>query len=151
MDLISDVIVRHPKEKLSKCSLTPLHGRGDLVFYRATESFEFDATGYLLLDIDAPVISEVDNPMPLLLLDSTWRLLPKLMGKIKGNPVRRRLPANLMTAYPRVSKIEQDPMGGLASVEALFAARFLMGRPTPELLDSYYWKDVFLAQNNVFQ
>jgi len=145
---IVDVVVRHPKERLSKCSLTPLQGRKDLQFFRANPGFSFDATGYLLLDLDAPVISKTDGSLPILLLDSTWKLLPTLMNCIAGSPVRRSLPRNLETAYPRKSKIEPDPMGGLASVEALFAARMLMGRGTSELLDDYYWKGSFLDRNN---
>jgi pre-rRNA-processing protein TSR3 len=143
---IRDVVVRHPKERLSKCSLEPLRGRADIIFHRAVPEFTFDATGFILLQVDAPVLSDADARMPLLLLDSTWRLLPKLEASLRGHPVPRSLPPWLKTAYPRISKITPDPTRGLASVEALYAARFLQGRSTGGLLDAYHWKAPFLAQ-----
>ena len=143
---LADVIIRHPKERLSKCSLEPLRGRPDILFHTARPGFSFDATGYVLLRIDAPVISAADAALPLLLLDSTWRLLPVLEKAVQGDPVFRSLPGGLVTAYPRASKITPDPARGLASVEALYAARRLQGRSVEGLLDHYHWKDAFLAQ-----
>ena len=116
---IHDVIIRHPKERKSKCSLTPLEGCEGLKFYKAKQGWYFDATGYVVLAMDAPELSVADAHCPLLLLDSTWRLLPQLDACLIGEPIRRTLP-KVETAYPRVSKITQDPMGGLASVEALY-------------------------------
>ncbi|MGE9294662.1 MAG: hypothetical protein ACQKBV_00025 [Puniceicoccales bacterium] len=140
------VIVRHPKERLSKCTLEPLRGRPGIDFHRATDAFRFDATGYTLLALDAPELSPADAGRPLLLLDSTWRLLPQLMEKIDGKPIHRTLPGNVRTAYPRVSKIAEDPLGGLASIEALYLAKKLIGEDDPSLLDHYYWREQFLAQ-----
>ena len=141
-----DVIIRHPKERLSKCSLEPLRGREDLIFHTARPGFLFDATGYVLLQVDAPVLSPEDAGLPLLLLDSTWRLLPKLQNCVVGEPVPRSLPPHVQTAYPRISKISEDPTGSLASVEALYCARLLQGRPTQSLLKHYHWRDSFLRQ-----
>ncbi len=141
-----DVVIRHPKERKSKCSLQPLVGRGDIIFHEARPGFQFDATGYILLQLDAPALSEKDAGLPLLLLDSTWRLLPQLVTCLTGIPTPRSLPAWLQTAYPRVSKISRDPARGLASVEALYAARLLAGRSVDGLLDHYYWKARFLRQ-----
>lgn len=139
------VIVRHPKERRSKCSLTPLEGRDDLCFYRARPSWSFDMTGYTVLALGAPVLSEADVGRPLLLLDSTWRLLPQVEACLYGEGVYRSLPM-VETAYPRVSKIAEDPMGGLASVEALYLARLLLGRRDDSLLADYYWRKGFLDQ-----
>ena len=141
-----DVIIRHPRERKSKCSLEPLRGRPDLRFCTAHRGFRFDATGYILLALGAPVLSAEDAAFPLLLLDSTWRLLPALESALEGQPLRRSLPASLVTAYPRVSKISPDPARGLASVEALYAARRLQQRPVNGLLDHYHWRAPFLAQ-----
>lgn len=138
-----DVIIRHPKERRSKCSLTPLEGRADLAFYKARESWTFDATGHTVLGLDAPVLSEADAERPLLLLDSTWRLLPQLEACLVGEGVRRSLP-QVATAYPRVSKIAEDPLGGLASVEALFLARLLLGERDEGMLQNYHWRVDFL-------
>ena len=87
-----------------------------------------------------------DAGKPLLLLDSTWRLLPQLEDCLLGDPVRRSLPKWIKTAYPRVSRIAQDPSFGLASVEALYAAQRLLGEEDQSLLDGYYWKERFLMQ-----
>ena len=144
--MLQDVVIRHPKERKSKCSLEPLRQRPDIRFYNAIEGFKFDATGYILLRVDAPVLSPTDSHLPLLLLDSTWRLLPRMEAALTGEPIPRSLPPSLVTAYPRVSKISPDPTRGLASVEALYAARLLQGRATDGLLEQYFWRDEFLAQ-----
>jgi pre-rRNA-processing protein TSR3 len=53
------------------------------------------------------------------------------------------------TAYPRVSKRGTDPDNGLASVEALYIAYHLLGRPLVGLLDHYHWREDFLRLNNL--
>ena len=105
----------------------------------------FDATGFILLAVDAPPLSLADQGLPLLLLDSTWRWLPQLNACVTGEPIKRSIPGSLHTAYPRVSKTFEDPAGGLASIEALYVARKLLGDEDPELLHDYHWKDEFLA------
>ncbi len=144
MSAIKTVVIRHPKERLSKCSLVPLHGRPDITFHKATRAFRFDAGGYTLLTPDAPVLSAADAGRPLLLLDGTWRYAAQLEACLTGEPVRRSLPADLVTAYPRKSKLFDDPDAGLASVEALYAARRILGDDDPALLDGYRWKEAFL-------
>lgn len=138
-------VIRHPRENLAKCSLSPLHGRPDLVFHRWSPVLRFDATGFTLLAVDAPPISRADAGRPLLLLDSTWRLLPALLTCLTGEAIPRSLPREVETAYPRKSQDGRDPSAGLASVEALFVARALLGRRDDTLLDGYYWRDAFLA------
>ena len=139
-------VIRHAKERISKCSLRFLHDRPEITFYKATAGFRFDATSFLLLAVDAPTLSPADRGHPLLLLDSTWRYLPQLAGCLDGEPIRRSLPSDVVTAYPRVSRIYEDPARGLASVEALYAAARLLGCDDPTLLDGYRWKQEFLAQ-----
>ena len=73
---VETVVIRHPKERLSKCSLTPLHGRDEIQFYVAKKNFQLDATGYTLLAVDAPPLTPADRERPLLVLDATWKLLP---------------------------------------------------------------------------
>lgn len=141
--MIADVILRHPKERLSKCSLQPLVGRPDLRFYKAKEGFTFDASGFLVLGLEGETLSAADCGRPLLLLDSTWRLLPALLRCLTGSIEFRTLPA-VKTAYPRISKIDADPSRGLASVEALYLARLLVGRKDDSLLNHYRWKEAFL-------
>lgn len=144
MDTIAPItIIRHPKERRSKCSLTPLEGRSDLCFFKARAGWLFDVTGYTVLGLDAPQLSIADAERPLLLLDSTWRLLPQLEACLQGEGLRRTLPS-VATAYPRVSKLKLDPLGGLASVEALYFARVLLGKRDDSLLQAYYWRENFM-------
>jgi pre-rRNA-processing protein TSR3 len=141
------VVIRHPKERISKCSLRHLHERPEISFFKATKTFSFDATDHLLLAVDAPPLSPADAGHPLLLLDSTWRLLPTLQSCLRGTPIRRSIPDDLATTcYPRASKNFEDPTRGLASVEALYLAKRLLGEDDPTLLDGYHWQREFLAQ-----
>lgn len=136
-------VIRHPKERRSKCSLTPLEGRSDFSFYRARLGWTFDVSDFTILAMDAPEMSEADAGRPLLLLDSTWRLLPQVEACLVGQGVRRTLPV-VATAYPRISKIAEDPHGGLASVEALYLAKLMIGERDDDLLQGYYWAPDFI-------
>lgn len=144
MTPIPTTVIRHPKERIAKCSLRFLHDRPEMTFLKAKPGFTFDATGHLLLAVDAPPLSPADAGQPLLLLDSTWRWLPQLAACVTGAPIRRSIPGGLRTAYPRVSKIFDDPAQGLASIEALYVARRLLGDDDPSLLEGYHWRDEFL-------
>ena len=141
---IPTTAIRHPKEKIRKCSLRFLHERPEMTFLRGNQGFVFDATGFTLLAVDAEPLSTKDNERPLLLLDSTWRWLPQLLACVSGEPIHRSIPGNVRTAYPRISKVFEDPEAGLASIEALYLARKLLGDDDPSLLDGYHWKDQFL-------
>ena len=142
--MIPTTILYHPKERKSKCSLRSLFHYPSLTFLKARHTFQFDATHYLLLTINAPVLTPADVSHPLLLLDSTWRLLPQLEKCITGEPIRRSLPP-VATAYPRKSKIVQDPTRGLASVEALYLAVKILGEPDPRILAHYPFREAFLT------
>lgn len=141
-----DIILRHPKERKSKCTLEPLRKREDLRFHTARPGLDLDASGYVVLAADGEDFTEADAGKLLLLLDSTWKLLPALQRCLSGSPELRRLPLWLETAYPRRSKDDSDPANGLASVEALYAARRLLGRRDDSLLDDYHWRQSFLQQ-----
>ena len=140
------VVIRHWKERLAKCSLRPLEGRAGITFLRARPGWTYDAAAHLVLAVDAPPLTRADRGLPLLLLDSTWRWLPQLARCLRGEPVRRAIPAGIATAYPRRSRVFDDPAAGLASVEALYIALRVLGCDDPSLLDGYRWKDGFLAQ-----
>ena len=139
MTVVTTTVIRHPKERISKCSLRFLHDRPEMTFLRGKPDLRFDATGFILLAVDAPPLSLADQGHPLLLLDSTWRWLPQLNACVTGEPIKRSIPGELHTAYPRVSKTFEDPAGGLASIEALYVARKLLGDEDPELLHNYHW------------
>lgn len=138
-------VIRHPRERISKCSLRWLHDRPGFEFLKMTDGFRFDATGFLLLAVDAPPLDGADAGHPLLLLDSTWRWLPQLEECLDGAPIRRSIPGDVRTAYPRVSRVYDDPDRGLASVEALYVALRTLGEDDPSILDGYHWKNEFLA------
>ena len=139
------VIVIHPREKRSKCSVEPLRGRNDFLFHRFPEQYTGSLNGYVRLGIGGPVISEADAASGLLVLDGTWKLAAKMEPFYANVPVRS-LP-EIRTAYPRVSKVYDDPSGGLATIEAIYAAYRLLGRDTRGLLDKYYWAVPFLDLN----
>lgn len=141
--MIPITVIRHPKERRSKCSLRPLEARAEMTFHRARPGWFFDVSGFTILALDAPEMSPADAGRPLLLLDSTWRLLPQLEACLRGQAIRRTLPA-VPTAYPRVSKLTNDPTRGLASVEALYLAKLMLGERDDTLLEDYYWAGAFM-------
>lgn len=139
------VIIRHARERISKCSLRHLHDRPGFTFHKAIKQFEYDASGYLELAVDAEPLTIADQGRPLLLLDSTWRLLDELRNCVTGETIRRSIPSQVKTAYPRSSRYYEDPDGGLASIEALYVALTVLGYEDETLLDGYHWKDEFLS------
>jgi pre-rRNA-processing protein TSR3 len=145
MTPVPTTVIRHAKERIAKCSLRFLHDRPEMTFLRARPGFTFDGSGFLLLEVEAPPLTGADAGRPLLLLDSTWRWLPQLRACVRGAVVPRSIPGNVATAYPRTSKVFDDPDGGLASIEALYLARRLLGDRDDSLLDGYHWREQFLA------
>jgi pre-rRNA-processing protein TSR3 len=139
------VIVIHPRERRSKCSVEPLRQNPEYLFTTFPQQVPVDLTGYVRLGIGGPLLSESDAGCGLLLLDGTWKRAASMLQSYQHLPVRS-LPA-VQTAYPRKSEIYEDPEGGLATIEALYAALRILGRPTHGLLDSYYWRRQFLSLN----
>ena len=139
------IIVVHPKEKRSKCTVEPLRGRAEFVFWTFPERGPQSLDGYVRLGLGGPQLSARDAERGLLVLDGTWRLAEKMEADYQDVPVRT-LPA-WETAYPRVSKLFEDPLGGLATIEAVYAAHHIFNRDVSGLLDEYYWRDEFRARN----
>ena len=98
MEFVPVTVIRHHKERISKCSLRMLHDRPGFDFLRARPGFRFDATGFTLLAVDAEPLTAADRGRPLLLLDSSWRYLPQLVACVVGAPVRRSIPPGVRTA-----------------------------------------------------
>jgi pre-rRNA-processing protein TSR3 len=142
------IIIRHRKENLKKCSLNGLENRKDMLFltYPLIQLPNLD--NYILLTLEAPLLTKEDATYGLMLLDASWRYAAQMERKIPfpANMLRRTLP-HLMTAYPRKQEDCPSPQRGLASIEALFAAFLLTGRRTEGLLDRYYWKNSFIEKN----
>jgi pre-rRNA-processing protein TSR3 len=145
LELPPTVIVVHPREKRS---VEPLRGRADFVFWTFPNQGPESIDGYVRLGIGGDELSEEDSAKGLLVLDGTWKLAEKMEPFYSELPVKS-LPA-WQTAYPRVSKLWEDPTSGLATIEAIFAAHVCMQRDTTGLLDSYYWADEFVTKNQSY-
>ncbi|MFQ5730864.1 MAG: hypothetical protein ACE5KM_02800 [Planctomycetaceae bacterium] len=140
------IIVVHPRERRSKCSVNGLRNREGFVFWKYPNRGRESVDGYVRLGFGGPQIGPADAAKGLLILDGTWRWTATMERNFTEIPVRS-LPPDLQTAYPRVSKTYDDPDGGLATIEALFAAYRLMDRDTAGLLDDYRWADEFIENN----
>ncbi len=140
------VIIRSPRENPKKCSVLPLRGRADLIFLTYPVGQLPSLEGYIRLAAEGEEISPNDANRGLLLLDASWRWAESMNLDYEEVPARSL--HGYRTAYPRRSKRGTDPHNGLASVEALFLAYHLLGRPTAGLLDHYRWADTFLRLNH---
>lgn len=143
-------IIRHQRENLKKCSLRGLEPRNDMQFFSYPQGLLPDLNGYMMLVVEgAPPLTSHDHDKGLLILDSTWRYLQKMISFVEGQAVleKRTLPGIYRTAYPRKQDDCPDPTRGLSSLEALFIAYHILGRATDGLLDNYYWKEPFLKTN----
>jgi pre-rRNA-processing protein TSR3 len=140
------LILRDPRESAKKCSLTPVRGMEGVRFVSYDGARRLDAGKRVLLHTGGSEITAADRGKPLLLIDCAWRKVPQLMATIDGEVELRRLP-DLVSAYPRKSKVFEDPATGLASIEALYAALALLGEVRPELLAGYRWREEFLRAN----
>lgn len=141
------VVLRHRRENLKKCSLTGLESREDFHFYTYPKDTLPPLDGYILLCLEAPPLTKADANRGLFILDATWRYADTMMRQVKGEIIKRSLPTEWRTAYPRRQEDCSDPERGLASVEAIFIAYHILGRDTSNLLNHYYWKDLFLDKN----
>ena len=141
------VIIRNPRENPRKCSVLPLKGRGDVLFFTHPVVNPPRLDGYVRLAADGPPLSAADADRGILLLDGSWRRAEAMNRQFQEVPPRSL--HSYRTAYPRVSKQGTDPENGLASIEALFLAYHVLGRPTTGLLDHYHWAEEFLRLNSL--
>jgi len=122
-----------------------LEERIDLRFYTYPwKEKQPNLSSYIVLALDAPLLTEKDTEKGIFLIDGTWRYAEKMFTSLTPPFELRSLPATCQTAYPRRQKDCLDPTRGLASVEALYLAYHILGRNTEGLLDHYYWKEEFL-------
>jgi rRNA small subunit aminocarboxypropyltransferase len=142
------IVIRHTKENPKKCSILPLKGRADVVFFNHPLTGALpDLTNHVRLAAEGPALSADDREHGILLLDGSWRSAGSMTRDFLHVPPRSL--AGFVTAYPRVSKLGTDPDNGLASIEALYIAYRLLGRDTAGLLDHYRWAAEFLAANRL--
>jgi len=141
------VIVRHPKENPRKCSILPLRDRPDLLLLRHPVRERPPLESYVRLAAEGPELTAADAACGILLLDGSLRWAGAMTRDFVDVPPRSL--KGYRTAYPRSSKLGTDPDNGLASVEALFLAYHILGRPTAGLLDHYHWAAEFLRLNGL--
>ena len=142
------LILRHRKENLKKCTLSGLESHPHLRFFTYPLDPLPSLSDYFLLTLDAPLLSLEDRHLGILLIDGTWNYARIMQNQLPATHLQKRsLPPNLMTAYPRKQTGCSDPSRGLASIEALFAAHFLLGRSTEGLLDRFHWREKFKELN----
>jgi pre-rRNA-processing protein TSR3 len=141
------VVVRHRKENPRKCSILPLAGRPDMIFCHYPVNERPLLAGYIRLAADGPELTRAEANCGLLLLDGSWRWAAAMTRDFADVPPRSL--RGYVTAYPRVSKQGTDPDNGLASVEALYLAYQILGRPTEGLLDHYHWAKEFVLLNKL--
>ena len=149
------LILRDQRENRKKCTLTPLEGREGFTFVRLGPEESFVLDSGLLLDVEgAPLRSgdrELVREAPIVVVDASWARAAKTLSRLRmrcGSPIERRsIPPGIVTAYPRRSKVFQDPPAGLASIEAIYAASAILLEPRLDLLRDYRWAGEFLERN----
>ncbi len=153
------LIVQDYKENLRKCTAVALRKLDGFDFIRLSKPRPREEAPELprglLLDIDGPVLTPADRPFlaadgRVIVFDASWARVSSLERRVTTcdtNLPRRSLPPSLRTAYPRRSKLFDDPGGGLATVEAIFTVTALLCIPRPEILEGYRWATDFLSLN----
>ena len=143
------ILLRLNKESPKKCSLTPLRGRDEwpIRWIHCALGDEVEVGEVTLLHPEGEPLSPAGDSRPLLLIDSSWRDLPRVLRGVQGTLHRRCLPQGLVTAYPRKSNYFEDPETGLASIEALHAAVAMLGKRDDRLLEGYHWAEQYLRRN----
>ncbi len=143
------LILRDRRERKSRCTIWPLRNHPALRVIHYPWTPPPDLTNYFLLWPNTTELSPADENKNLLLVDGSWRWAEKLSLPLSGIP--KRSLRGIRTAYPRSSKLFEDPEYGLATVEALFAAHFLLGKDIHGLLDHYHWAEEFLTANPILK
>lgn len=142
------LILRHRKENKKKCSLRGLEKRSDMIFLEYPKDPLIDLSNYVLLELGAKELTEEDSAKGLFLIDATWNYTKTIRSKIPYVETRS-LPSHYVTAYPRKQTGCDDPIRGLASIEALYLSYLILKRPAIELLTNYHWKKTFLSVNKL--
>ena len=146
---MATIVLVHRKENLKKCSVWPLRNRKDFRFHVFPYDIpSLDPQYVVRLGIGGEPLSKADAMKDLLVLDATWRLAPQMEREFTHIPVRS-LPS-IHTAYPRVAGDSTDPEQGLATIEAIYCAHWLLGWERENILKHYRWGTLFLQRNADF-
>lgn len=139
------IIVVHPREKKRKCTVRHLREQPGYIFWRFPRRGDESVQNYVRIGMGGDELGPADADTGLLILDGTWKLAHRMEPFFQDIPLRSLGP--WQTAYPRTSKVFDDPEGGLATVEAIYAAQVQVGRSTTGLLDNYHWANEFVSIN----
>ncbi len=145
LDYPPTIIIRSPRENPRKCSVIPLKGKPGFIFHDYPAQKVDALENYIRLAAEGEELTAADASKGILLLDASWRRSGPMNRQFANVPPR--VLRGYQTAYPRRSKQGTDPDNGLASIEALYLAYRVLGRPVEGLLDAYRWRDEFLRLN----
>lgn len=145
--MVNILIIRDARESVKKCSVAPLKGSRDITIRGWHRDHPIEVGGHTLLHPEGEPLTAADACRPLLVVDSSWHHLAQVSRDLTGIVMKRSIPPGFATAYPRKSRVFDDPETGLASVEALFVALVILGEWREELLNHYHFKDAFLRLN----
>lgn len=148
------IIISRDKRIEKKCTLYPLRGRSDFSFRTRLNPGEFSKNSILLFPDGEPLTSELVNEiknqvvesshLEIVLIDSRWK---KTKGVLDLLPPIRKVSLNGYTTG--AVRRDPPPQGGLASVEALYLASQIFGKPDLTLFENYHFKERFFQINNL--
>jgi ribosome biogenesis protein Tsr3 len=139
-------------ETANKCTIAPLASRPD---FRLLSAKGAEPIGPLkssvLLHPQGECLTKIRScreNLGIAAIDCVWRRVDPILSRIAAPvPVLGRIPDGFQTAYLRKSYYGYDPDGGLATIEAIFAARALLGHWQPDLLSKYPFGRRFVELN----
>jgi len=140
-------------ETANKCTIAPLSYRTDFRLFRVKGAKTLGPLeAQVLLHHEGECLTTLRKNLAdvqgIASIDCVWRRLEGLIKRIEGRlPVFARIPEGFETAYPRRSELDTDPPGGLATIEAIFVARGLLGSWDATLLSEYYFGRKFIEMN----
>jgi len=142
-------------ETPNKCTIAPLVYRKDFRLIGVTKKLTLGPLrSDLLLHPEGECLTNLREqfahapPTSIAAIDCIWRRLSPILKRVEGSlPVLARIPAGIVTAYPRKADNGSDPDGGLATIEAIFVAAALLGNWDPTLLSEYYFGRKFVELN----
>lgn len=143
-----EIIVDHG-ETSNKCTILPLKYRSDFHIHQVPSSFSPQAE--ILLHPKGLALNTFVESKPRIervaAVDCIWRRLEPILQEIQAPHIQVSIPDGFVSAYPRVSKKDHDPSGGLATIEALFIAAAFLGHWDLTLLREYFFAEKFLEMN----
>lgn len=146
-------VILDNSETPNKCTISPLSDRADfhLISVQANRILG-PLRSHILLHHEGQCLTEIRTSLSpdvgIASVDCIWRRLDKLLARIaRPLPQLARIPEGFVTAYPRRSENHSDPRGGLATIEAIFIARALLGQWDSTLLSRYFFGRKFIELN----